>query len=175
MVAYLRESVASADRIAQGDLATDVTPRGERDALGHALANMVDGLRSAIGDVAGSATTVASASQQMAVGADETGRAVNEIALAIGEIAQGAEDQVRSVADARTAVDEVSASVQESAQAQRDSLQMWGENGLIFGGEKIEQAIGAPVGFCTFLHGSCPRWSRASAKALSHISILSLR
>ena len=97
MVEYLRGSVVAADRIAQGDLSADIEPRSERDALGHALQNMTVGLRSAIGDVAGSATTVAAASQQMAGSAQETGRAVGEIALAIGEIAEGAEAQVRSV------------------------------------------------------------------------------
>jgi methyl-accepting chemotaxis protein len=123
MVDYLKASVASADRIADGDLSHDIAPHSERDALGNALQNMTVRLRTAIGDVAGSATSVAAASQQMASSADETGRAVGEIALAISEIAEGAESQVRSVAHARGAVEEVSMGVQDSARTAGETRQ----------------------------------------------------
>ena len=89
MIAYLQEAAATADRIAAGDLTHEITPRGEKDALGHALRRMSDNLRQTLGAVAGSATTVASASQQMAATSDETGRAVGEIAGAISNIAAG--------------------------------------------------------------------------------------
>jgi methyl-accepting chemotaxis protein len=97
MVDYLRDSATAADRIAAGDLTVDIEPRSERDSLGLALRGVTTSLRSAIGDVAGSASSVTEASEQMAGTADEAGRAVGEIATAMGDIASGAERQVQSV------------------------------------------------------------------------------
>jgi methyl-accepting chemotaxis protein len=45
MVAYLRETAAVAERIAQGDLQAGVAPRSERDLLGNAFAHMTHYLR----------------------------------------------------------------------------------------------------------------------------------
>ena len=128
MIAYLQEAAATADRIADGDLTQPVTPHGEHDALGHALRRMSDNLRQTLGAVAGSATTVASASQQMAATSDETGRAVGEIAGAIANIAAGAERQVHSVERrarddrrGRRRLGESAAAAQETAAAVNDA------------------------------------------------------
>ncbi|MDW5596898.1 methyl-accepting chemotaxis protein [Conexibacter stalactiti] len=50
MVAYLEQSAAAARAIAAGDLAVDVRPKSDRDALGHAFAEMGGTLREALGD-----------------------------------------------------------------------------------------------------------------------------
>ncbi|MCW2983640.1 MAG: methyl-accepting chemotaxis protein, partial [Conexibacter sp.] len=60
-----------------------------------------------VSQVAGTASAVSSASQQMATTSDEAGRAVGEIAGAIGEAAAGAERQVASIAEARRIADDV--------------------------------------------------------------------
>jgi methyl-accepting chemotaxis protein len=121
MVSYLRDSVAAADRIAAGDLTVDVEPRSEHDSLGHALQGMTTSLRSAIGDVAGSASSVTEASEAMAGTADEAGRAVGEIATAMGDIAAGAERQVQSVHGARETFASVRGGVDESARTARET------------------------------------------------------
>jgi methyl-accepting chemotaxis protein len=69
-----------------------------------------------VGQVAGSAGAVSSASEQMATTSDEAGRAVSEIAGAVGEAAAGAERQVRSIAEARRLADEVVAVTGRSSQ-----------------------------------------------------------
>ena len=51
MVSALNEMVGVAERIAAGDLAVTVTPRSDGDALGHALANMVERLSALVGEV----------------------------------------------------------------------------------------------------------------------------
>jgi methyl-accepting chemotaxis protein len=117
MVEYLQESVVVADRIAAGDVSVDHQPRSERDALGHAFVGMTESLRSALGDVAGSVTTVSSASHEMSSAADEAGRAVGEIAEAIADIARGAETQATSLAETRELVGQVSIDIDESAKA----------------------------------------------------------
>ncbi|MBE2316226.1 methyl-accepting chemotaxis protein [Solirubrobacter sp. CPCC 204708] len=121
MIAYLQDAAATADRIAAGDLTHEITPRGENDALGQSLRRMSDQLRETLGAVAGSATTVASASQQMAATSDETGRAVGEIAGAISNIAAGAERQLHSVESTRQMIAEVAAGVGESAAAAQET------------------------------------------------------
>ncbi|MDW5597174.1 methyl-accepting chemotaxis protein [Conexibacter stalactiti] len=50
MIAYLSETADAASRIAEGDLAVDVQPKSDRDALGTAFKAMSDELRAALGD-----------------------------------------------------------------------------------------------------------------------------
>ncbi|HEY8559278.1 MAG TPA: methyl-accepting chemotaxis protein [Pyrinomonadaceae bacterium] len=45
---YLREKASIADRIAKADLAADVDPRSDSDALGNSLKNMIEKLRASI-------------------------------------------------------------------------------------------------------------------------------
>jgi methyl-accepting chemotaxis protein len=103
MVVYLRDMAGVADAIADGDLTRDVEPQSERDVLGNAFAKMTTNLRSAIGEVARSASAMGSASQEMAATSEETGKAVGEIAAAVQDVAVGAERQVRVVESARSA------------------------------------------------------------------------
>jgi methyl-accepting chemotaxis protein len=104
MIAHSRDMTAKAGLIADGDLTITVEPKGERDALGHAFARMVENLRAIVGDVAGSAGMLSSASAQIAATSDEAGRAAGEIAHAVSDVAQGAERQVQMVEATREAV-----------------------------------------------------------------------
>lgn len=100
MTEYLNGMAGTAERIAAGDLSVKVTPQSERDKLGNACASMVANLRELIGKVAGTATSLSAASEQMANASDETGRAVGEIANAVGDVAQGAQRQVTGLDEA---------------------------------------------------------------------------
>jgi methyl-accepting chemotaxis protein len=73
-------------------------------------------LSATIGEVAGTAGVVTTASRQMAATSDETGRAVAEIASAVGESAMGAARQVTTIAEARRIADEVVAVTGRSAE-----------------------------------------------------------
>ncbi|MBJ7331183.1 MAG: MCP four helix bundle domain-containing protein [Solirubrobacteraceae bacterium] len=99
MTDYLKTIADGARRVADGDLTAEIEPRSERDALGTAFAAMIANLRELVGKVAGTATTLSAASQQMASTSEETGRAVSEIANAVGEVAAGAQRQVSGVTD----------------------------------------------------------------------------
>jgi methyl-accepting chemotaxis protein len=94
-----------------------------------------------IGELAGSAGAVSSASRQMASTSDEAGRAVGEIASAIGEAAAGAERQVRTIADARRIADEVvevtgrsAADAASTAQVAEQARRIAGEGAEAVGG-----------------------------------------
>jgi methyl-accepting chemotaxis protein len=114
MIDYLKESAGTAERIADGDLTVEVTPHSERDALGNALAKMVESLRTVLSRVSSVTTGVSSATQQMAATSDETGRAVNEIAQAVGDVAHGAEQQARMIETARASSEETAAAASEA-------------------------------------------------------------
>jgi methyl-accepting chemotaxis protein len=114
-VEYLREKADAAERIAGGDLTVEVTPRSERDTLGHAFRKLVADLRDIVGQVATTASGVSSASQQMASTSSEAGRAVSEIATAIGSVAEGTQLQVTQVEAVRTAALTSAGSARDSA------------------------------------------------------------
>ncbi|MEA2271061.1 MAG: hypothetical protein QOC64_3671 [Solirubrobacteraceae bacterium] len=145
MIAYLRETGASVDRVADGDLTVDVQPTSERDLLGNAMHRLVANLRVLVGDVSKSAATVSAASQQMATTSDETGRAVGEIASAVGEVAQGAERQVRMVEAARASVGKAATAAAGSADTAAQTSEAADEaRSVVRGGvEASEQATGA--------------------------------
>jgi methyl-accepting chemotaxis protein len=75
-----------------------------------------ESLAAMIGQVAGTAGTVSSASQQMAATSEEAGRAVGEIANAVGDVAAGSQKQVEGIEDARRLTDEVAEATSRSAE-----------------------------------------------------------
>jgi methyl-accepting chemotaxis protein len=115
MVDHLRDLAGAADRVAQGDLTVDVTPRSERDRLGAAFAGLVAELRAAVSQMSRSATSVAGASELVASSSADAGRAVDEIARALGDVAAGTERQVRSVTSARARTEQVAGATTASA------------------------------------------------------------
>ena len=115
MTVYLSEMAGTAEQIAGGDLTAKVTPHDERDRLGNACAAMITNLRALIGKVAGTATSLSSASEQMANASEETGRAVSEIANAVSDVAQGAQRQVSGLDEASRFGRDVAAASSRSA------------------------------------------------------------
>jgi methyl-accepting chemotaxis protein len=115
-LAYLKEMVRHAERIAAGDLTVEVQPKSERDALGNAFATMVASLRELVGKMSTTAESLSASSQQMASTSQEAGKAVGEIAAAVSDVAHGAERQVRVVESARQATQDVSTAIGESAE-----------------------------------------------------------
>jgi methyl-accepting chemotaxis protein len=127
MVAYLREVEQAAERIADGDLTTEIEPKSELDALRHALNRMTLSLSEMIGEVVATATTVSESSDTVTRTSNESGRAVAEIAGAMTDITSGAEAQLRMVADATRSAAEMSRAVDASADAAQQSAEEAGE------------------------------------------------
>jgi len=114
-VDYLRHMVDAAGEIAAGNLAVEIKPRSERDALGHAFTEMRAKVAGMIREISKGSDTVGTASKEMAQSGQQAGLAVGEIANAVGSVAQGAETQVRSLEQVRAVTAEVSAASQASA------------------------------------------------------------
>jgi methyl-accepting chemotaxis protein len=115
MIDYLRESAVAARRIADGDLTATLTPRSERDALGHAFVAMTANLNELVGRTSQTASSLSAASQEMAATSDDAGRAAGEIASAVGDVALGAERQVQALANVGGILEQVVAATQRGA------------------------------------------------------------
>jgi methyl-accepting chemotaxis protein len=126
------------DRLAAGDLTMTVTPvtptidAWPNDELGD-VAQAVNAVRdntvgsveaynasrealgAMIGQVAGTATSVSTASTAMAGTSEEAGRAVGEIAHAVGDVAAGSQKQVAGIDEVRRITEEVAAATSRSA------------------------------------------------------------
>lgn len=134
MINYLEEMAAAADQMTQGNLAVEITPQSERDALGNAFAQMLTSLRDLIGQVQGDAESVASASRQISAASEQAGGATQQIAATIQQVAQGAAQQSEGVTDATSKVEQiarasdgVAAGAQEQAQAVQKTSNLIGD------------------------------------------------
>jgi methyl-accepting chemotaxis protein len=145
MVEYLREKAAAAERIAAGDLSVSVTPRSERDLLGHAFARLLTDLRVLVGRVSASAQGVSNASRQVATSSEEAGRVSSEVAHAVADVAGGAERQVQMVDAVRETAQEVARAIEESARNATETAQAAAEarQAAREGVEAAEQASAA--------------------------------
>src|SRR5581483_1814860 len=114
-VDYLKHMVDAAGQMAAGNLAVEVAPRSEHDALGRAFSDMRDKIASMIGEITKGSDTVTTASAEMAQSGQQAGLAVGEIANAVGSVAQGAETQVRALERVRGLTTNVAAAAQTSA------------------------------------------------------------
>ena len=134
----------AAELVASGDLTVEMQDEA-RDEIGQAaraFQQMVEGLRSLVGQTTQVAGTLSAASQQMAATSEEAGKAVGEIAHAVGDVAQGAEQQVRKLEVARLAAAEMAHAAEQSAGSAKDSAARASEAAELAhdGIEVVEQA-----------------------------------
>ena len=144
-IAYLRHMVDAAHHIAAGNLAEEIQPRSERDALGRAFSEMQTKIATLVGEIHKESDTVSTASQEMAQSGQQAGLAVGEIANAVGSVAQGAETQVRALEHVRSLTADVAAAAgssasdaEETAEAARQARALAGE-----GAEAVARATDA--------------------------------
>src|SRR3954468_9527582 len=101
--------LAAATGIATGDLRVRVTPRSDRDALGAALANMIERLTEIIGEVRSGAASLTVASSQISSSAQS--------------LSQGTSEQAASVEETTSSLEEMSASITQNASNARATEQ----------------------------------------------------
>ncbi len=102
MVSNLNAMVEVTERIANGDLTTQVNVRSEKDTLGLALQEMVSQLSSLIHQIRTSSSEVASGSEQLASGSQS--------------MSQGATEQAASVEEISSSMTEISSQVKLNAE-----------------------------------------------------------
>ncbi len=107
ITSYQKEMAEIAGRIAQGDLTARVTPKEEKDLLGHAFVTMGESLRDAIGDVAASSDAVNNSSRQLAETSHQAGQATSQIAMTIQQVAAGTTQQAGSISKTAGSVEQM--------------------------------------------------------------------
>lgn len=107
ITSYQKEMAEIAGRIAQGDLTARVTPKDEKDLLGHAFVTMGESLRSAIKDVTESADAVNNSSNHLAVTSQQAGQATSQIAMTIQQVAAGTTQQAGSINKTAASVEQM--------------------------------------------------------------------
>lgn len=97
LIRYMQEMSIAATSIANNDLMILVSPNSARDELGNSFAKMVADLRQIIGQVAQSASSVTTASIQLASDSSHSREATKQITATIQQVAQGTMQQTSSI------------------------------------------------------------------------------
>jgi methyl-accepting chemotaxis protein len=124
IVVPLRAVVASAERVATGDLRSGLPVEGadETARLAGAFDHMVGALRDLIGPITATSTRLAAASGELSALAGETGGAARELKSAIGQIADGAQHQAADAQRAAHVVTRLADGVRQVA-AEADGIE----------------------------------------------------
>ena len=111
----MQSLAATANHLAEGELTVRVAPQSDQDALGSSFAQMLAAMRQLIRQVAGNATSVEAASEQLAQTSEQIGEASTQIAKAIEEVARGAGEQGKSAGELREHTGALVASIEQVA------------------------------------------------------------
>ncbi len=133
LILYMQEMAHVADRLADGDLRVEVKPRSGKDHLGNAFANMVNGLRTAVSQVAQGSRRLTEASRQLAGAADDAGRATNQIAVTIQQVARGSAQQTEAVTRTSASVDQMTNAIQGVAKGAQEQAASVGQASQVTG------------------------------------------
>lgn len=117
---YMQEMAEVADHIGNNDLTVEFEPKGEEDLLGNAFKKMTNGLRSAIGQVADSASSLTAASTQLATASNQAGQATSQIATTIQQVAKGTTQQTEAVTKTASSVEEMARAINGVAQGAQE-------------------------------------------------------
>lgn len=120
MITYLQQMARAADRLAQGDLTIEVTPRSDQDALGQAFHQMITNLRLLVKQVIDNAANVAAASDQLATAAHQVSVATTQIAAITQQVASGTAQQAKVATKTATSVEQMTRAIDGIAQGAQE-------------------------------------------------------
>lgn len=121
----------------------EVTTKDEFGQLGAALNILISQVRDFIRHATGSAAVLASSSEELTAGAEQSAQASSQVAAAITSVAQGAEKQANAVNTTAAVVEQMSAGVQQIA-ANANSVTGVADRAAAaakLGGKAIEAAV----------------------------------
>lgn len=131
MSGNLRATASVADMIAEGYLTVDPKPLSEKDILGHALARMVDRLRTIVTRALTAASNVSSGSQELS-------------ATAV-QVSQGAAEQAAAAEQASASMEQMAANIKQNADnaAQTEKISRQSAMHAEVSGEAVSTAVTA--------------------------------
>lgn len=109
--------VEGVGKVAAGDL-TQKVPVASHDEIGVLAGHfnvMVDQLKALVTQVSGIAGNLSASSEELTASADQTAKAANQVAITISEVANGAENQLKAVDDTASVVGQMSTGIQQIA------------------------------------------------------------
>ncbi len=148
MIVYLKGMAHVAEEVAEGDLRSEVTPKTDKDVLGHAFRSMILGLRGIVTDMRSGADQMASASAQIAstseqaarnnesaaTGVEETTSTMHEMSANIQNVAKNSQSQASSVTQTSASVEQMVTSIQRIANTAKQFVEL---------SEKTKKAVNA--------------------------------
>ncbi|HEY2317338.1 MAG TPA: methyl-accepting chemotaxis protein [Solirubrobacteraceae bacterium] len=127
VIGYLRETAGAAGEMGSGNFAVEIAPRSDRDALRNAFIEMRDRVGEVVRAISGTSNALNNSSVQMASTTEEVGRAIGEIAESVSQVASGAEEQVRAVDQVRAMSEEVTTASRSSSETAAETAQVAAE------------------------------------------------
>jgi methyl-accepting chemotaxis protein len=126
IVGALTELVATAERLAAGDLTVTVEQHSQDEIgrLSGSLQRMVETLRGIIGQAAGSASSMASSSEELSAVSTQMGSNAEATSTQSGMVAAAAEQVSKSVQTVATGAEEMMASIKEIAKYSSEAAQV---------------------------------------------------
>jgi methyl-accepting chemotaxis protein len=137
---YLLEMAGVADRLASGDLTVEVTPKSEKDELGHAFARMIASLRAQVGQVAHAAASLLAASGQLAGAAAQASDATAQITTTMQQIATGTAQQTQAITRAASSVEQLARAIDGVARGAQEQAASVAKSTTVV--SQISSAIG---------------------------------
>jgi methyl-accepting chemotaxis protein len=131
MTENLRATAAIADKIAEGDLTVKAKPLSDKDTLGLALEQMVERLRSVVGNALIASDSVSSGSQELSATSEQ--------------ISQGATEQAAAAEQASASMEEMAANIKQNADnaAQTEKISRQSAKDAELSGEAVNRAVTA--------------------------------
>ncbi len=131
MTTNLRATADIADSVARGDLRVEPKPLSERDRLGIALVQMVEKLRSVVGEALSAADNVSSGSQELSASAEE--------------LSSGATEQASAAEEASSSMEEMAANIKQTAEnaSQTEKIAHQSAADAQASGEAVARAVAA--------------------------------
>jgi len=120
VIHYMQEMGKTAITIAQNDLTVTLKPRSDKDELSNAFVKMINSLREAVGQINDNASSLSSASEQLASAAGQAGQATAQISMTVQQIAQGTQDQAQAVARTALSVEQMSNAIDRVANGAKE-------------------------------------------------------
>lgn len=114
MAEATKEQVRVADLISQGDLTIEVTPRGDKDVLGHSFRKLLNdqnvtlsNIKESGSQIAIGSDQVAHASQALAQGSTEQASALEQVTASMDEVTQRTKNNATEASEANTLVNNI--------------------------------------------------------------------
>lgn len=116
VIKHLREVEKALESAGQGDLnrQVEVETDDEMGSLAKGVNSMIGSLKDTLTQVSGVIETLAKNAREMALGAEEAGRATEEISATVGELAQAAERQSSTTSESAQQIEGILAALTES-------------------------------------------------------------